>query len=79
MKPVMTVTAIQANPNVNSFEGSVRMPNLTQNKLRKESGGTHYTTVSNLRQAAVAVAKKYNATLNFVEPKRFAAKKTTRH
>lgn len=79
MKPVMRVQVTQANPNVKSFEGIVQMPNLTVTRLRKENGGTHYTTVSNLKQAAVAAAKKYSAKLDFVEPKKFAAKKSTSH
>lgn len=75
MKPVMKVRVTEVTPG-SSYQGVVEMPNLTTTKLRKENGGTVYATVSNLRQAAVAAAKKYNATLFFVEPKKFAAKKS---
>jgi len=79
MKPVMKVTVKQANPNVKSYEGLVDLPNLNGTKLKKENGGTHYTTVSNLKQAALAAAKKYNAVLNFVAPQqKVAAKRSTR-
>lgn len=76
MKPVMKVRVLEA-PGL-TWQGVVEMPNLTTTKLRKENGGTVYATVSNLRQAAVAAAKKYNAILFFVEPKKLAAKKSAR-
>lgn len=76
MKPIMKVRVTELTPGV-SYQGVVEMPNLTSTKLRKESGSTIYATVSNLRQAAVAVAKKYNANLQFIEPKKVAAKKST--
>lgn len=74
MKPTMRVRVTSA---LNSFEGVVQLPNLNATKLRKEDGSTRYATVSNLRQAAVAAAKKYNATLVFEGPKLLAAKKST--
>ena len=74
MKPVMKVTVRE---DAFQYEGVVQLPNLTTTKLRKENGGTRYTTVSNLKQAAVAAAKKYNARLVFETPKRFAAKRST--
>ena len=77
MKPTMRVRVAQNNPNASSFQGVVEMPNLAATKLRKENGCTCYTTVSNLRQAAVAAAKKYGANLIFVEPKKFAAKRSS--
>ena len=61
-----------------NYQGIVEMPNLAQTRLRKEDGSIFYATVSNLRQAAVAAAKKYNATLFFVEPKKVAAKKSAK-
>lgn len=76
MKPTMKVRVTQAYP-LKSFEGVVQLPNLTATKLRKEDGSTRYATVSNLKQAAVAAAKKYNARLVFEQPKRLAAKKST--
>lgn len=78
MKPIMRVRVTQNDPIARSFQGVVEMPSLAVTKLRKENGSTFYSTVSNLRQAAVAAAKKYNATLNFVEPKKFAAKRSAR-
>jgi hypothetical protein len=76
MKPVMRVKVTEVTPGV-SFQGTVELPSLVTTKLRKENGSTFYSTVSNLRQAAVAAAKKYNASLVFVEPKRLAAKRTS--
>lgn len=76
MKPVMNVRVMERIPGL-SYEGVVEMPNLAPTKLRKEDGNIFYATVSNLRQAAVAAAKKYNATLAFVVPtKKVAAKKS---
>lgn len=82
MKPVMKVRVTEpvhaaGRPPGLSYQGVVEMPNFAPTKLRKEDGGTIYATVSNLRQAAVAAAKKYNATLAFVVPtKKVAAKKS---
>ena len=76
MKPVMKVYATKKT---NGFEGFVAMPSLEVTRLRKEDGTTTYKTVSNLRQAAQAAAKKYNATLAFLDPvARMAAKKSAR-
>lgn len=77
MKPVMRVRVTEVTPGL-SFQGLVQLPSFAPTKLRKENGSTVYSTVSNLRQAAVAAARKYGASLNFVEPKRLAAKKTSR-
>lgn len=74
MKPVMKVKVTEKTPGL-SFQGVVEMPNLATTYLRKENGSTVYATVSNLRQAASAAAKKYNATLNFFAPNKVAAKK----
>ena len=76
MKPVMKVKVTEAVPL--SYQGVVEMASLAPTKLRKENGSTHYATVSNLRQAAVAAANKYNATLQFVVPAKVAAKKSTK-
>jgi hypothetical protein len=74
MKPVMHVNVTPSS--LGTFMGIVKLPNLGITKLRKEDGGFCYSTVSNLRQAARAAAKKYNATLVFAEPKKVAAKKS---
>lgn len=79
MKPKMKVTVWgypAQNGRDQGYGGIVEMPNLAPTKLRKENGSIVYSTVSNLRQAAVAAAKKYNADLQFVELKRVAAKKS---
>lgn len=76
MKPLMRVFATKKT---NGFEGYVTLPSLEVTRLRKEDGTTTYKTVSHLRQAARAAAKKYNATLAFLEPlARVAAKKSAR-
>jgi len=74
MKPVMRVNVTPSS--LGTFMGLVKMPNLGITKLKKDDGGFYYSTVSNLRQAAVAAAKKYNATLVFATPKKVAAKKS---
>jgi len=77
MKPVMRVFAVTKKGS--GFEGYVTMPSLEVTRLRKEDGTTNYKTVSNLRQAARAAAKKYSATLAFTEPAtKVAAKKSAR-
>jgi 3-deoxy-D-arabino-heptulosonate 7-phosphate (DAHP) synthase len=79
MKPVMRVYA-QKTTKTNGFEGFVTMPNLEVTRLRKDDGTTTYKTMSNLQQAARAAAKKYNATLVFLDlnAPRIAAKKSAR-
>ena len=76
MKPVMRVRVTEFTPGI--FQGFVELPNLQPTRLRKEDGSTNYTTVSNLKQAAVAAAKKYRAELHFIAPKKVAAKKATK-
>ena len=85
MKPVMQVRITEKTPGitfstrtVTAFQGVVTLPSLATTYLRKENGSTFYATVSNLKQAAVAAARKYNATLNFVVPNKVAAKKTSK-
>jgi hypothetical protein len=78
MKPTMRVTVMpKKSSNETLYEGLVQMPNLSVTKLRKEGGGTNYSTVVNLRQAATMAARKYNANLVFVGPKSVAAKKSS--
>ncbi len=77
MKPVMKVKAKELSGGF-SYEGLVELPNLCPTLLRKDRGGTVYATVSNLRQAAQAAAKKYKADLVFVEPNKVAAKKSSK-
>ena len=77
MKPVMQVRVTEKTPGI-TYQGVVTLPSLATTYLRKENGSTFYATVSNLKQAAVAAARKYNATLNFVVPNKVAAKKTSK-
>ena len=77
MKPVMRVRVTEITPGV-SYQGFVELPNFLPTRLRKENGSTVYATVSNLKQAAVAAAKKYRAELHFIAPKKVAAKKATK-
>ena len=64
--------------NRGTYEGLVAMPNLVPTRLRKDDGTTGYRTLSNLKQAASVVARKYNADLTLVDLNRVAAKKTAR-
>jgi hypothetical protein len=78
MKPVMKVYVTKGTKN-DTFEGFVTMPNLEVTRLRKENGSTNYKTLSNLKQAAVAAARKFNSTLVFVTPStKIAAKKSAK-
>jgi hypothetical protein len=77
MKPVMRVRVTEITPGI-SYQGLVELPNFLPTRLRKENGSTVYATVSNLKQAAVAAARKYKTELHFIAPKKVAAKKTTK-
>jgi hypothetical protein len=74
MKTQMRVCAKRRE---NGFEGLVSMPNVGCTKLMKENKCSMYRTLPNLRQAALAAARRYNCDLVFSdETKKVAAKKT---
>ena len=61
------------------FEGLVSMPNVDCTKLVKENKCSMYSTLPNLKQAALAAARRYNCDLVFHnETKKVAAKKSNK-
>lgn len=62
------------------YQGTVVMPSLATTRLVKEDKSYNYSTIANLRQAALAAAKRYNCGLVFVDSsaKKVAAKKSSK-
>lgn len=74
-----TQMRVYAKKRETGYEGLVSMPNVGCTKLVKENKSTLYSTLPNLRQAAVAAARRYHCDLVFQDEttKKVAAKKNT--